>query len=220
MRSHDLNVNEQNIYLQDNSNIVSQTRPTIFQVPTRPIISQMTGSTTAQVQPTIFQAPTRSIISQMTGSTTAQAQSINTIRTSQTQTSTSLTNPTSTTITPQVSQTQIRPVTFAASSRSTTAPITSSSIENSIDSYIRNSSSNTGEIDVTWYQVDDLQDSESTDQLRQNLLNSLRTKYNINESDTLRFHIEEEYYLEYLLNWGISATIADILKKPIIVIEE
>ena len=68
------------------------------------------------------------------------------------------------------------------------------------------------------YQIDD---SQSADQFRQNLLQSLRERYNVSEFDTLSFHmLEEEYYLEYLLNWGLSARIVDILKRPIIVIEE
>lgn len=61
----------------------------------------------------------------------------------------------------------------------------------------------------------------SADQFRQDPLKLLRNRYYINESDTLSFHMEnEEYYLDYLMNWGLSARIEDILRKPIIVIEE
>jgi hypothetical protein len=69
--------------------------------------------------------------------------------------------------------------------------------------------------------ITQIDDSQSADQFRQNLLQSLREKYNVSEFDTLSFHmLEEEYYLEYILNWGLSARIVDILKRPIIVIEE
>ena len=62
--------------------------------------------------------------------------------------------------------------------------------------------------------------SQSADQFRQYLLQSLRNKHYVDEFDTFSFHMEEEYSLEYLMNLGLSARIVDILKKPIIIIEE
>ncbi|GES99680.1 G2/M phase-specific E3 ubiquitin-protein ligase-like [Rhizophagus clarus] len=63
-------------------------------------------------------------------------------------------------------------------------------------------------------------DSRSTNQFREDLLISLRNKYHIDELDTFTFHIKAEYCLDYFMNWGLTARIEDILKKPIIVMED
>lgn len=55
---------------------------------------------------------------------------------------------------------------------------------------------------------------------RADLLQALRIKHNILESDTIYIDIKDlDSCLEYLLNWGLNATAEDIIKRPAIVID-
>ncbi|CAB5201749.1 hypothetical protein RhiirA5_426203 [Rhizophagus irregularis] len=63
-------------------------------------------------------------------------------------------------------------------------------------------------------------DSRSTDQFREDLLKSLRDKHHIDELETYRFHMEAEHCLEYFMNWILTARIEDLIKTPIIVLED
>ena len=63
-------------------------------------------------------------------------------------------------------------------------------------------------------------DNRTPEIFRTDLLQSLKIKYNIHEfDDTIHIRIKDlDSCLEYLLNWGLSATAEDLLKKPSIVI--
>ena len=220
-------------------------RPAISQATTRPIVSQMTGVQT-QTRPAIRSDNTITASQAQTRSTIRSARPITTITP---QVSLGSVRPTTTTSQVSQTQirptTAISTATHQTSS-TTAALMNSTTVDslqqtrvqeylndldlsdiNSNNSYMHSSEgfdsdwyrANTTDqfhqnLNSNWYQID------TADQFRQDLLRSLRTKYHIDEFDTLTHHIEEEHYFEYLLNWGLSAILVDILKKPIIVIEE
>ncbi|PKY58929.1 hypothetical protein RhiirA4_481259 [Rhizophagus irregularis] len=77
-----------------------------------------------------------------------------------------------------------------------------------------NNISNTSSIDATI-------DNRTVDEFRTELLRSLQLKYNINQSDTTSIHIKDmDSCVDYLISWGMSVTNEDLLKRPIICLDE
>ncbi len=61
---------------------------------------------------------------------------------------------------------------------------------------------------------------EEPNNFRKDLLKSLRRKYNINEYDNINIRLDNLERIDLLLYWILDASIEDILKNPIIVLND
>jgi len=61
---------------------------------------------------------------------------------------------------------------------------------------------------------------EEPNNFRKDLLKSLRRKYNINEYDNINIRLDNLERVDLLLYWIMDASTEDILKNPIIVLND